>query len=296
MSDRAESSQPTESQECFHHSFRPSAGDSAGRSWSGRSFETNNYAGDDGTAPPELLAALAALQAGSGDEQAVVDALRPARVLVPLVAALGEAGSNEAGVTIDKSAELSIVTVAAPDGGTVLPVFASAEAMRRWNAKARPVPTRMQQVALAAAQEGTDRIILDPGSPTQFGLRRPATWAIAQERPWLPPHRNTEVAAAIARGIVHEPLLLGVELAPGGRAGSLEGPELLVRLLIAAEAEAQRDALAAAVDRARHAWTAEQRLAAEVDAISVQLRLQPAAEPRRAGRLARLRQRLRPAG
>ena len=163
--------------------FHPSAADSAGQPWAGRTFEPNRYADDDGTAPPAVAAALAAFAAGTADEVAVVDALRGTRVLIPLVAALGEAGRNDAGVTVDKSADLSIVTVAGPDGRTVLPVFTSAAAMSAWNPAARPVPVDLRTAALAAADERTELIVLDAGSETEFGLRRPAVWALAQDAP-----------------------------------------------------------------------------------------------------------------
>ena len=115
--------------------------DSAGQPWAGRSFDENSHSSDDGSAPPALSAALARFRAGELGQAGVVDALREARLLIPLVAHLGEAGENEHGHTIDKSQELSIVTVAGPDGRNVLPVFSSVAAMSTWNPQARP-PSR----------------------------------------------------------------------------------------------------------------------------------------------------------
>ena len=110
--------------------FHPSESDSAGQSWSGRTFSDNPFRDDDGTAPAEFIEALRLFRSRQAGPEAVVDSLREARVLIPLVAKLGEADVNAQGVTVDKSADLSIVTVAGPVGRTVLPVFTSAEAMK----------------------------------------------------------------------------------------------------------------------------------------------------------------------
>src|SRR5690554_915468 len=98
------------------HDHHGNATDSAGQPWAGRSFGETAFADDDGSAPPELLEALRRFRAHESDEAMVVDAVRTTRLLIPLMAALGESGVNDRGVTVDKSAELSIVTVAGPDG------------------------------------------------------------------------------------------------------------------------------------------------------------------------------------
>ena len=93
-----------------------SQADSAGVPWEGRSFEPNPHSGDDGSADTTLLAALEAFHAGTGDAVAIVDAYREARLLIPLVAEAGDVGIAPSGHTVDKTQELSIVTVAAPGG------------------------------------------------------------------------------------------------------------------------------------------------------------------------------------
>ena len=160
--------------------------DSAGVPWEGRSFQPNRRAGDDGSADPRLLAALRAFRAGTGDQIDIVEAYRSARLLIPLVADMGDEGTGAHGLAVDKTQELSIVTVAAPDGRRVLPVFTSVAALARWDASARPVPADGPRTALAAADDDTDLIVIDPGSETEFVLRRPAVWAIAQGIPWEP--------------------------------------------------------------------------------------------------------------
>ena len=119
----------------------------------------------------------------------------------------------------------------APTGARVLPVFASVDAMSRWNPAARPVPADGVRVALAAADDGTDLVVLDPGSETEFVLRRPAVWAVAQSQPWHPPFDSADVRAAFERSIGTELAVLGVELDAGDPDARLAGPELVVRLV-----------------------------------------------------------------
>ncbi len=140
---------------------------------------------------------IRAFRAGIVGESAVVDALRDSRLLIPLVAVAGELGTNEHGHAIDKSQELSIVTVMGPDGRSVLPAFSSVSAMSLWNPAARPVPATAARVALAAASENTDLVVLDPTSETEFALRRPALWALAQSQSWTPSYLDEEVLVCV---------------------------------------------------------------------------------------------------
>lgn len=214
--------------------FQPSTADSAGQSWSGRSFSDNPFRDDDGTAPAAFTAAIEQFRAREAGPDAVVDALRQARVLIPLVAKLGEAEAGPHGLTVDKSADLSIVTVAGPDGRTVLPVFTSAAAMKHWNPAARPVPALMQRAALSAAAEGSDLIVVDPTSDSEFVVRRPAVWAVAQEEPWLAPWVSPVVAEELSRVMAEFDEVLGIDLVPGDPEARLAGPELRMVLHVAA--------------------------------------------------------------
>lgn len=246
-----------------------SLGDSAGQPWAGRTFGENPHAGDDGAPTPELAAALAAFRSGAAGQDAVVDAFRSARLLVPLVAEAGDEGFNDRGVRVDKTQELSIVTVEGPDGRAVLPVFSSVAAMSAWNATARPVPVEGRRVALAAASERTDLVVLDPGSGAEFVLRRPAVWAVGQGEPWLPAADDPEVRAAFERSIATEPLVHAVTLEPGDPAARLAGPELVVRLELA-PGLTQRE-LDAVLARLARRWAADDVAATRVDSLTVRL-------------------------
>jgi hypothetical protein len=243
--------------------------DSAGVPWEGRGIHANPHADDDGTADPALLAALEAFRAGTGEAEAVVEAYRSARLLIPLVAEKGEEGVGPNGLRVDKTQELSIVTVAAPDRRAELPVFTSVATLATWDASARPVPAEGVRTALAAADDDTDLIVVDPGSPTEFVLRRPAVWAVARGERWEPAHRSPEVAAGLHESVGGELAVIDVRLESGDPESRLRGPELVVHLeLSAGLGQPELDAILARLARR---WAADDRVAVLVDSLSVKL-------------------------
>jgi hypothetical protein len=254
-----------------HHGPTSGGGgaDSAGTPWEGRHFEPNTSADDDGSAPEHLIEALRRFSSRELGEADVVDALRDSRLLIPLVAHLGEAGQNEHGQLVDKTQELSIITVSGPDGRNVLPVFTSVDAMSHWNPKARPVPATAVRVALAAANEQTDLVVLDPTSLTEFVIRRPALWAIAQSLPWTPSFLDEEVLDAFADAASGEPAVRSVALASGDPDSRLAGPELIVQLALADGLS--RDELSAVVGRMQAKWVESETISLRVDSMRVQL-------------------------
>ncbi|MEQ6896680.1 SseB family protein [Microbacterium sp. KR10-403] len=247
----------------------PHVTDSAGVPWAGRSFRTNPHAGDDGSADPALLAALTAFVAGTGDRVAVVEAYREARLLIPLVAEKGDEGVGPTGLAVDKTQELSIVTVAAPDGRRVLPVFSSVQAMGRWDATARPVPVEGVRTALAAVDDETDLIVIDPASETEHVLRRPAVWALAQQIPWEPSFVSAEVFTGLQESVARELAVVDLAVADGDPTGRLRGPELLVRLKLVDGLD--KEQLDAVLARLARRWAADDRIATLVDSLSVKL-------------------------
>jgi hypothetical protein len=248
-----------------------SGADSAGRPWEGRSFASHDtaYAADDGSADPRLLGALHAFQAREVGAEAVVDALREARLLIPLMAHAGDHGVNEHGVTVDKTQELAIVTVAGPDGRSVLPAFTSVAALSAWDPAARPVPAESRRVAIAAASEQTQLLVLDPGSETEFGLRRPALWALAQVLPWIPSYADDEVASAFLDATSGEPAVASVTVAAGSPSARLDTPELVVSLGLVPGLD--RDALSALLARVQAGWAASELITARVDSLAVRV-------------------------
>ncbi|MBX3087553.1 MAG: SseB family protein [Cryobacterium sp.] len=250
--------------------FVPSSADSAGQPWAGRQFEVNRFPNDDGTAPPELIEAVSGFQNRVIGISEVARVFALSRVLVPLLTVLGEEGRTAEGKRVDKSQELSVVNVEAPDGRRALPVFSSVAAMSKWNPKARPVAIEGSRVAFSAVEEGTELVILDPMSETEIALRRPALWAIAQEEEWTPSFESIEVAEAFAASVSSESgRILEVQLSAGDPTARLTGAELQVSLVLAPGLE--QSETAELLKRLTSRWAADRLITESVDSISVRV-------------------------
>ena len=243
--------------------------DSAGFPWEGRRFEHDADTSDDGSADPALLAALTEFSTGSDDQVPVVEAVRGARLLVPLLAHAGELGETPDGRTVDKTQELSIATVRAPDGRAVLPAFSSVQTMSAWNPRARPVPAVGPRIALAAAGEQTELVVVDPTSPTEFVLRRAVLKALATGEPWTPPWTDEALLAEFSSACEAEESVAAVALANGDPTCRLQGPEVEVRLAL--KTGLDQDALAGVVRRLTSAWAASETIAERVDSMTLRL-------------------------
>ena len=123
---------------------------------------------DTGAADPALGAALAAYAVDPAREPEVLAALPEARLLVPVVAALGEAEEGPDGLVRDKSADMATVLVRGQDGRLALLAFTGLEAMRLWDPDARPVPVPAPTAALAAMQDGAEALLIDLAGPVRY--------------------------------------------------------------------------------------------------------------------------------
>lgn len=243
--------------------------DSAGVPWQGRSFSENPFANDDGKARPELISAIEEfhnLASGANTSQVFVE-FSNSRLLIPLLADLGESGEGAHGQTVDKSADLSIVTVETPDGQTGLPVFSSVETMLRWNPVARPVPSDAIRVALAAASEGTTRIVLDPGSPTEFAFRRNAIAAMAQQKFWVHPTYDEAVLEAISAGVADNEPIEAIGVGTADPQSRLAGPEVKVELQV--RRGLSKEDLELVLNRITANWAANEVIASSVDSMTI---------------------------
>jgi len=247
----------------------PPSSDSAGVPFAGRRFHENPGAGDDGAASPRVLEAIRRFRAREVGGPEVVDALHGSRLLVPLVAVRGDEGVGAHGQTVDKTQELSIVTVEGPDGRAVLPAFTSVAAMQTWDGSARPIPIEAPRVALAAAAEGTPLVVVDPGSDTEFVVRRPALRSLATGERWTPSFEDPEVLAAVESSVEAHPDIVAVGIGPGDPDARLRGPELLVGLGIRPGLDPE--GLGVVVRALQERWASDPVIAERVDSIGVRV-------------------------
>jgi len=243
--------------------------DSAGVPWEGRELEENRFAGDDGSAPKEFVNAISGFRSGDLGQADVVDAVRVSRLLVPLLAQLGESEIGANGLKVDKSAELSIVTVKSPDEQDALVVFSSVAAMQRWNPSARPVPTDAIRVCLAAASQLSTRVVIDPGSETEFVIRRPTIARIAQSLDWQPAELNPSVREVVGQSVTSESQVVDFELRSADPEAKLAGAELEVALkLVNGVSPADVREL---LERVSKYWAESEEFALAVDSVSIKL-------------------------
>ncbi|TDC64046.1 SseB family protein [Streptomyces hainanensis] len=172
------------------------------------------FADDDGTAHPELRSALDAWASDPGAEPRLVTALADARLLVPVVAVLGEAETGPDGLRREKSSEMAVLTLELPNGRRALPVFTAVGTMARWRADARPVAVTTAQALRAAVQENAGALVVDVAGPVAYELSGPALRAVAAGGdPAVPP----AVAEAVRAVLATEPAVRAARLVPGGR-------------------------------------------------------------------------------
>lgn len=259
--------------------------DTGGQPWEGRNLgegtsHTHQFPGDDGRTDPALQKVLDAFAAGEVDEVAVVEALRSVRIFAPVVAQLSQAEITEQGLVSDKESDMALVSIQAPDGRKALPVFTHVDALTSWHDLARPVAADMRKTALSAVEDENQLIVLNPGAPLTFVLRRPAFWAIAKGEEWVPSYRNPQVAEILSDLVTPLPGVVAVELAPGagvysqtedGRvlAGGGHGPELKITLkLLPGLTQEQVNRTVATLQQglAEHRYLAEQ-----VDSVQISL-------------------------
>ncbi|MCZ9346882.1 SseB family protein [Streptomyces sp. TRM76130] len=192
------------------------------------------YSDDDGSADPRLSAALAAWAEDRTALAPVLEALQGARLLVPVVAVLGEVeedagegGGNPAedggglrGLRREKTSDMAVPTLRAGDR-TALPAFTSTDSLARWDPAARPVAVPVHQALRAAAHEKADTVVLDLAGPVPFELTGPALLALAEGRTSTDPLTDPAVLDAVRGAVAAEPAVLRAHLGPGAADGTL---------------------------------------------------------------------------
>lgn len=123
---------------------------------------------DTGAADPEVASALRAFATGALSHVEALAVLQRSRLVVPVVAVLGEVGYDAAGLAHDRSSDMAAVLLAGADGRLALLAFTGTEPMQRWNAEARPVPVTAAVAARAALQDGAAALVVDVAGPVTF--------------------------------------------------------------------------------------------------------------------------------
>lgn len=180
-----------------------------------KSIPTPGFSDDDGSANAELTAALEAYATGTASDTDVVAALHEARLLVPVVAILGEAETGPDGLRREKSSDMAVPTIQAPDGRRALPAFTSIDALARWRPDARPVAVPLRQALQALAHEKADTLLIDLAGPVTYELTGAALRAAAAGPDRTDPLADPAVRDALRAAVAAEPCVVRAHLVPG---------------------------------------------------------------------------------
>ncbi|MGW0805500.1 SseB family protein [Nonomuraea sp. NPDC002799] len=134
---------------------------------------------DDGSAAPEVTAALAAYQAGTATAGDVLNALAGARLLVPVVALLTESEVGAHGLRQEKESEMALPKLVGQDGRQAVLAFTGTEPLVKWRPDARPIQATTLQVCQAAVQERAAAVVVDVAGPVQFVIEGEVLEALA---------------------------------------------------------------------------------------------------------------------
>jgi hypothetical protein len=139
------------------------------------------FPGDDGSADPAVTAALAAYETSpEAGHLPALAALQDSRLLVPVVATVGEVEYDEHGLARDKTSDMAAVLITGRDGRTALLSFTSTASLQAWNPEARPVAVSARQAARAALQDGADALLVDVAGPVMFPVEGPDLRDVAE--------------------------------------------------------------------------------------------------------------------
>ncbi|MFE6890656.1 SseB family protein [Streptomyces sp. NPDC057694] len=196
------------------------------------------FSDDDGSADPRLTEALAAWSTDRTAHGPVLEALKDARLLVPVVAVLGEVEEDENGLRREKTSDMAVPTLKAGNR-TALPAFTSTASLALWDPEARPVAVPLHQALQAAAHEKADTVVLDLAGPVPYELTGSALYALAEGRATADPLADPAVRDAVRAAVAAQPAVARAHLGPGQADGTLA-------LVLDADADVQSAAQAVA--------------------------------------------------
>lgn len=211
---------------------------------------------DAGAAGEGVTAALEAFSAGRGTEREVLTALAAARLLVPVVAVLGEQAADGS----EKDSTMALPTLIGNDGRAAIIAFTGMAALTAWRPDARPIPVEAGRVWQAAVAEGqpagragsasgaahagsasgagpasgagrvgpAGAVVVDVAGPVPVVVEGARLAALAAGQPPPAPHEDPDVRAEVEAAIVHEDAIAGARVTQG-RAGGDLAVQFLVR-------------------------------------------------------------------
>jgi hypothetical protein len=144
-----------------------------------RLLQGSAYPDDTGEVTPALASALAGYATDESRFADVLAALGTSRLLVPVVAVLGEVEVDAAGLAHDKSSDMATVLLRGADGRMALLAFSSTETMTAWNPDGRPVPVPTRTAAQSAVQEGAGALLIDVAGPVTVAVEGDDLTALA---------------------------------------------------------------------------------------------------------------------
>jgi hypothetical protein len=145
-----------------------------------RTIPDPGFAGDDGSVDPHLAATLGAWSTGAASYADALVALQASRLLVPVVAVLGEVEHDAAGLAHDKTSDMATVLLRGADGRLALLAFTGSAALAAWDPEARPVPVATALAAQSAVQEGAAALVVDVAGPVRVVVEGEDLVALAQ--------------------------------------------------------------------------------------------------------------------
>jgi hypothetical protein len=137
------------------------------------------FGDDDGAVSPDVAQALVEHEQDPSTYLEAVAVLQDARLLVPVVAVLGESEQDAQGRTRDKSSDMATVLMTSSAGRTALLAFTGTAPMQRWRTDSRPVPVSVPHAAQAALQDGAEALLVDVAGPARFVVRHADLRALA---------------------------------------------------------------------------------------------------------------------
>jgi hypothetical protein len=146
-----------------------------------RSIPDPGFKGDDGSVEPAVASAMATYaEDPDGLHHRTVAVLQDSRLLVPVVAVLGEVEYDQQGLAHDKTSDMATVLMRGRDGRLALLAFTGNEPLHRWNPEARPVPVTAQQAAQAAIQDDAAALVVDVAGPAMLVVEGDDLRALAE--------------------------------------------------------------------------------------------------------------------